>query len=1225
MKFIAEKNAPNIPLELIEAQENDDLVFFCGAGISYPAGLPDFPDLVTKVYKGLAQEKSRLEAQAIEDWLFDRALGLLEQRINGCEIGDENLVKKEIIKQLKIKDEADLKTHAAILELAKTKTNRYRLVTTNVDSGFTRAGDLSDKQLDAAPTLPVPKSHKWSSVVHLHGLIDEDQDPNGDHLVFTSGDFGAAYLTERWASKFVTDLFMNFTVVFVGYSINDPVIRYMTDAIAAERRFNSKRFQLPYVIADIGSDSYETAKAEWIAKGVEPVLYKADSKEHNNLHESLIAWAEHSRDGLNSKLRIVKSSARIIPKFPYKQDESIRRVIDVISEKINKNDSSIEGNFAKVFANLDNPPAPIEWLQVLNDEGLLSISKNNSEVNPVGVNSLESNLIIPNKVTLHLWRWLLKHLQTKEMVGWVIDRGADLHPDLKSSIIWELERTEIEQPYLKFWKIITSSKIKMDRISRSEIFQLLRSYNAGDYLALYEFKKKITPYYEVSKKYPSELLGGGGDSEKIPYAVDVSISLEKYEYRQIKDLKGYPYQYTSLLEVVNSALLEAMQLFEYVGQANDLYDRSSWIMVSIKEHPQNSHYKNISLLIAMCRDLWVSQYYQNPKVAISLLTAWSNYKYPVFRRLTMHAYTETDAVTADEAVSYLLDQNAKWLWSTVTTREVFRLLARFWTKISVDKANELFSFIKAGPSRDKYKATLSDEEFEYRHDRERWMILAKLESYGRTLFHDAQKLYGQLCSKYPRWRLQEDDRDEFTRWHSTGSGYDVDITQEILFSLSVQDRIKKLQKDDRYQDGCIHLFRMSGEDYSKDVITTLRSMYRRKNWDQKIWHAGLGAASESTASNWQDLSWIVLRLPEYLYKNEGHAIAWWVKNELPKKDANSQPDTRLMAIARRMLASTKDEPLDIDESVGVMNLAINAPVGMMTEAVLNRFGALNPQFNDCIPTPEPVGYFEEVLGNDAYITGQINIFEKLAYFYSIDPVWTKAKMLPLLSTEITHLSKYYWEAYLWNPRITADLAIDIKLSMLKIIDANVLKDTSLEGVANIFSYMCIEYKKILTSDEKKTALRSLGKEGLAYVADYLHRSISEVESDKINYYENRVKPFLVECWPRGIEYRSSEISSNLALMTLVDGNKFVVAMTDVESMLSRVEHHHYVMGRIEETDVPERFASSTLALMDKVFNANDKYDLDSVKSLLARLKISDPELEQDARFKQMNDVVVKNT
>ena len=56
-----------------------------------------------------------------------------------------------------------------------------------------------------------------------------------NRLVVTSGDFGLAYLTERWAARFVSELFRNYIVCFVGYSINDPVLRYMMDALAADR------------------------------------------------------------------------------------------------------------------------------------------------------------------------------------------------------------------------------------------------------------------------------------------------------------------------------------------------------------------------------------------------------------------------------------------------------------------------------------------------------------------------------------------------------------------------------------------------------------------------------------------------------------------------------------------------------------------------------------------------------------------------------------------------------------------------------------------------------------------------------------------------------------------------------------------------------------------------------------------------------------------------------
>ena len=49
--FIA--SGPNIPERLLWAHEEGRVVFFCGAGISYPAGLPNFKGLVDQMYAKL--------------------------------------------------------------------------------------------------------------------------------------------------------------------------------------------------------------------------------------------------------------------------------------------------------------------------------------------------------------------------------------------------------------------------------------------------------------------------------------------------------------------------------------------------------------------------------------------------------------------------------------------------------------------------------------------------------------------------------------------------------------------------------------------------------------------------------------------------------------------------------------------------------------------------------------------------------------------------------------------------------------------------------------------------------------------------------------------------------------------------------------------------------------------------------------------------------------------
>lgn len=1225
MKFIANKNAPNFPLKLIEAQEDEKLVFFCGAGISYPAGLPGFSGLVDKVYEGLAEIKRPLEEQAIKEKLYDRALGILEQRVHGNQANGENLVRKQIIKQLQVKKGANLNTHEAILQLAKTENGRYRLVTTNVDKAFSIASQLSNQDIDAAPTLPVPKPHKWASIVHLHGAIDEVKDPNGDHLVFTSGDFGSAYLTERWASKFVTDLFMNFTVVFVGYSINDPVIRYMTDAIAAERRFSNERFQLPYVIADTGESSFEVAELEWLAKGVQPVLYKADDKAHSHLHNSLIAWSEYCRDGLNSKLRIIKSSARITPQVSYDQDEGIQRIVDIISEKINKNDPTIDGYYAKVFSNLNNPPAPVEWLKVFDSKGLLSVAKIKYSVTPVADNISISNSIEPNKVTYHLWLWLLHHLETKDLVHWAIDKGADLDPYLKKLIKLKIEQSEIKHPYSKFWKVLVSTKIKRKKISNRGAYKLIDNANTGDYLALSEFKKKVTPFYEVSKNTFNDWYDTGEDGVKEPYIFDVSISMDKYEYRKIRDMPGYPDQYIPLLELISNSLLESMQLLEFVKQADEYYDHSNWIMVSIEEHTQNSYYRNISILIALCRDLWISQYNECPSKARALLKIWSYYKYPVFRRLIMHAYTKTDVVSPEDALDYLLEHDAWWLWSTSTNRETFRLLKKIWPKINNDSAIVLLMEVVKGPPRDMYKSSLPDNKFENIKDRDRWVMLAKLESYGRNLLSDAQQLYIQLCRKYPKWQLRSGDRDEFTHWHTSSSGYDIDITQEDFFALPVHDRITRLQKEGRYKEGYLNLFKVSGQEYAKDIIITLRSMYRRKIWCYRLWQTGLYALANSKEDSWIELSWIVFKLPEHIYQSEGHTIAYWIRKSFVKVTASPQTDARLIAISQRILDTIDVETIELDEHCDVMSLVVDNPIGMITESILDSLSRFDFQVNETFSDIEQIKFLESILGNKKLIIGQLSIISRLAYLFSIDPAWVKSKILQLLFIPENRHAKLFWEAYLWNPRITADLAIEIKILILEVINTNLLKDSSLEELANLFCYMCIEYTNIFTNDEKRSALRSFSKEGLAYISDYLYRSYSEVELEKSKYYKHRIHPFLRECWPKGVEYTSEDSSENLALLALEYEGIFDQVWEDMNSLLTQVTQHSFIMDRLIETKIPEIFPSLGFKLMEKVFNEKNLYNLGKVKILLDRLKLADPDIQSNIKFQRMNEIVIRNT
>ena len=98
-------------------------------------------------------------------------------------------------------------THKALLKLSENRKGRRRLITTNFDRLFQMVMRRDKLRLPVfqAPLLPVPKT-RWNGLVYLHGLLAAKPDvDNLNSLVLSSGDFGLAYLTERWAARFVSE------------------------------------------------------------------------------------------------------------------------------------------------------------------------------------------------------------------------------------------------------------------------------------------------------------------------------------------------------------------------------------------------------------------------------------------------------------------------------------------------------------------------------------------------------------------------------------------------------------------------------------------------------------------------------------------------------------------------------------------------------------------------------------------------------------------------------------------------------------------------------------------------------------------------------------------------------------------------------------------------------------------------------------------------------------
>lgn len=326
-----------IPDELIRAHQEGRVVFFCGAGISRDAQIVDFKGLLEETARRLKHTFTSEERALLKAQKYEQLYQLLEMAYD-----NKACVRRESAKLLSKEEISDkaLRKHKAILKLSHSQDKKCRLVTTNYDSLF----DLAATKLGynvanyKAPLLPVPKKYKWNGIVYLHGKLDADpSDENLNSLVISSGDFGLAYLTERWASRFVTDLLRGYIVCFVGYSVNDVIVKYMMDALSSEALMGEGRCPV-YAFSGAAKRDVEKEKSSWTLKGITPIVFQTtEARGYEELTDILVSWSEFYGNGWLSTETIVRDTIGRSPScFNPNLDSTISQLIWALESDIGR-------------------------------------------------------------------------------------------------------------------------------------------------------------------------------------------------------------------------------------------------------------------------------------------------------------------------------------------------------------------------------------------------------------------------------------------------------------------------------------------------------------------------------------------------------------------------------------------------------------------------------------------------------------------------------------------------------------------------------------------------------------------------------------------------------------------------------------------------------------------------------------------------------------------------
>lgn len=670
-------NGPFVPDHLVQQLEDDRVVIFCGAGISMGAGLPSYAGLVKYCYDELGEP---LPNDKSTEWLWpDRMLGAVENRFTSAE------TRRRVAERLD-RPPTDLTLHRAILRLATIRQgNGLRLVTTNFDTFFEQAqtGLVLGRDFHSGPVLPIPRNDRiasWRSIVYLHGRL-ASVDEGNEHLVLTSADFGRAYLTEAWAARFVARLFADFTVLFIGYSLNDPVLRYMTDAFAAEE--SAARGRAPrgpaYIFLPYSGRAAPDPRP-WTERKLEPIFYN-QMRQHVRLKRTLIAWATARQDYLTNTGVMIARIAPFAPEALHPSD--VANLVWAIAGR-----PGDAGHGARTFAALD-PAPPIQWLSVLARHERELTEQHDAAVTEARLDGRGEptapprylGQLFPPVLSEHrgidpaahaLIPWLTRQLGAIELADWAIEQlraGRRPHALLRHAIRERLaDDTTLPQGYVRFWRILSAEGDWAFKRPRAfvpwNVAQLLRAEPDAPWSER-ELAAALRPVLTLSasfyRHWPlNEESNPVRDGSRLYHVADAEVELTDEESVQgiveaidrLADPDGF---WAARLDLLTGLLVEVLDLYAVAGQAGTDLDPSSIQRPSIEPHPQNHHHEQWTTLFDLIWRGWLRTDATAAADSRAHLQRWLQNPYLAFRRLGLAAIRHSAHFTADEKLEALLD------------------------------------------------------------------------------------------------------------------------------------------------------------------------------------------------------------------------------------------------------------------------------------------------------------------------------------------------------------------------------------------------------------------------------------------------------------------------------------------------------------------------------------------------------------------------------------------
>ena len=1269
MRFI--EDGPDIPDELLLALDEGKVMFFCGAGVSCAkANLPNFIGLAENVL-----EQLRVSKDDPADKILKLARNEPEEKTKTIEeqLGVSNFVSSDLIFSELEKDFEThdietavamalnppkgvcLKAHEIMLGLSTIKAGHTRLVTTNFDRLFEKC----NSSLNAWQPPRLPDSNEISTfqgVVYLHGAANKKYNGSDSSFILSSAEFGRAYLAEGWATQFFKDIISKYTVVFIGYSADDPPIRYLLEAL-------NKSSDKPNKIYAFHSGTQEQAEKKWEHKGVSAIAYDS----HARLWSTLGAWSERVRDIKTWQDGIIKM-ARKGPRqlSPFQREQVVQFVL------------TKEG--AQSFCTSNNPP-PASWLCVfdktvrferpypmiqaggspysldlferykldsdpepeyidpndyLTDRNIPKEALDVFAVNNRDKNEIQNNPVVPmrgeNALSAgnlparlsYLGEWIAK-ISNQNIAVWWVARQAGIHPYVQRRIKYLLQdKTGCALHILHAWQYIFDNWTpKPDDMGENGLewhsFEKnVEKFGWG--------KPTIRRYEELTKPRMLTKARYWHGAIKPPQG-------GKINFRQLIDLEVVHSTYPEQIKISDECLVQIVAVWRRnIDMAIRLEKERGYygsIRPLIIQNAEGERYTHDLTDMVLCYIELLEQLLKhNLQRAQEEIKTWNKEDNNVYARLRIWACQFPELVPNDELGYFFIGMGRDFFWDFSHEHDLLFTLKACWSRIPVPAKRAIEKLLLQG-----YEKPDGQEEQKYILYKARGVLMRLdwLKDNGCVLDIDYDKETALLQKDDPQFKKEYTeslDRSTDGLVHRVISKTDP----SVLCGLSFSEILDKSEKEiNRHDDFSVEHDPFSGLCKVQPVraLAVLRYEAEQGNhrpwaWRKFLYREGCKDDPERMK---RFIAEMLFRLPDEVAAEIIHALVNWVSKTseqltppcIPVFECLTKRLVKVMHQNHKLEDfNTRTEGSDYDWGFQ----AINSSAGILAESLFGDLRIKGLKANQSPPLnwinlAQDMLNLPDDLGRYALLT----FTYRLNWFYYINPQWTQDNLLQPLFDEDPDTTDAWWAGYLSGARQSPAPALFEKTKPYLLTQAFNQNAQTRDNNRKIAQLVLLSwaYKgrtkptRHITDEEFRKILLNASDE---FRSIFLQQIKNFCKEDKTSHWDKKRLALVKNVWPLQKRIKTPKTSGGLIDLAFSDEQAFPRLTKTILPLLGenpQVSMSSFLYGANKD-HIIDKHPKIVLEILYKIVPEDDFLIFYRIKQMLDRIATADPKLKHDPRF-----------